>query len=218
MDVLYVPGGCTSLVQVMDVWVNSVFKGNVRKQFLSWKSKEIQVRASNENGIGDQRFVSFLLQAGNLGAKPTRELLVDWVLEGWEDFPLDQLQRGMEALILEPALAPLPPPLSPMPPRVVSAVLPSDMVATENALSLLGSLEGQEDEPMNLPDELDPPSDPEPEAPVAPLPTVLPLNAVCLQCERPMRSKNSAPCVRCHAWHHIGCLADSDPAICPICQ
>lgn len=43
VDLAYVPGGCTAMVQVMDVFVNSVFKSLVRKQYLGWKAANIQV-------------------------------------------------------------------------------------------------------------------------------------------------------------------------------
>ena len=140
------------------------------------------------------------------------------MLDGWDDFPLDVLQRGMESLILEPALAPLPPPLSPIPPKTVRPAAPSDVVAVESALAVLDSLDGKEDKSVDLPDELDPPSEPEPEAEAepGPPPTVLPPNSVCLRCERPFRQKNASACVKCHAWHHVGCLADSDRSICPL--
>ena len=155
-----------------------------------------------------------------MGAKPVRENLIEWVLSGWDKLPLDLLQRGMEALILEPALAPLPPPLSPLPPKTVRAVVPADVAAVSSALTALDSLGGKEDKPVNLPDELDPPSEPEPEpeGEPGPPPTVCPPDAVCLRCERPVRVKNSLACVKCHAWHHVGCLAGTDPAICPLCQ
>ena len=117
-------------------------------------------------------------------------------------------------------MAPLPPSLSPIPPKTVHAAGPSDVAAVDSALTVLDNLGGKEDKRVNLPDELDPPSDPEPEpeAEPTPVPTVLPPGSVCLRCERPMRPKNAAACVKCHAWHHVGCLADTDPAICPLCQ
>jgi len=43
VDVLYIPGGCTAIVQVMDVFVNAVFKSFVRKKHLSWRAAEIKV-------------------------------------------------------------------------------------------------------------------------------------------------------------------------------
>lgn len=46
MDVAFVPGGCTGVAQVMDVYVNSVFKHDVRRQYLKWKAAEIQVHPS----------------------------------------------------------------------------------------------------------------------------------------------------------------------------
>ena len=142
------------------------------------------------------------------------------MLSGWDEFPVELLQRGMEALILEPAMAPLPPPLSPAPPKTVRAAVPSDVVAVDSALAVLDNLGGNDDKAVNLPDELDPPSEPEaePEVTLGPAPTVPPADAVCLRCERPVRAKNGAACVKCHAWHHVGCLAGSDPAVCPLCQ
>ena len=43
IDVVFVPGGCTAVAQVMDVFVNAKFKSNVRKLFLSWKAEQIKV-------------------------------------------------------------------------------------------------------------------------------------------------------------------------------
>ena len=43
VDVLFIPGGCTGLVQVMDVWVNSVFKASVRNKYIKWRAEKIQV-------------------------------------------------------------------------------------------------------------------------------------------------------------------------------
>ena len=36
-------GGCTGVVQVMDVFINAVFKNKVRRQYLAWKAMEIRV-------------------------------------------------------------------------------------------------------------------------------------------------------------------------------
>ena len=43
VDVLYIPGGCTSLVQVMDVTVNAIFKANVRNRYIRWRADKIEV-------------------------------------------------------------------------------------------------------------------------------------------------------------------------------
>lgn len=43
IDVLFIPGGCTAIAQVMDVFVNAVFKNNVRKSYVKWRSLEVRV-------------------------------------------------------------------------------------------------------------------------------------------------------------------------------
>ncbi|EPS72038.1 hypothetical protein M569_02720 [Genlisea aurea] len=84
VDILYIPGGCTNILQVMDVYVNAVFKKDVRNQYMQWKADEIRA----------ERFSS----------KPSRENVIEWVLQAWDKIPDDLLLKGMTKLILEPAM------------------------------------------------------------------------------------------------------------------
>ena len=41
IDVIFVPGGCTGLCQVMDVVVNKSFKAHVRNAYISWRGDQV---------------------------------------------------------------------------------------------------------------------------------------------------------------------------------
>lgn len=43
-DILYIPGGCTGILQVMDVHINAIFKRHVKAHYVSWRARQIQVR------------------------------------------------------------------------------------------------------------------------------------------------------------------------------
>ena len=143
-------------------------------------------------------------------------MLVNWVLQAWDEVPLDLLQRGMEALIL---VSPLPSPLvAPRAPETVEAVAP------DAALAMLG---GDDAAPnLDLPDEAGDSSDgasdaSEADEPVAP-PAIAgpPDGTFCMRCERPVRAKNGSKCPnpRCVAWYHVGCADPQGAGKCMICK
>ena len=146
---------------------------------------------------------------------------MNWVIQAWEDVPHDLLQRGMESLILAPALAPLPPPLTHM--TSDPHPEPADVERSDAALGALEGM-GAHDVPLNpdAPDSdesissSDDDQSEEDEAP--PAPGVAPPREEpwCMRCERPVRPKNSTQCVKCAALYHVGCL-DSLRGRCMAC-
>jgi len=76
IDVVYIPGGCTSLAQPMDVSVNRPFKNNMRRQWTRWFETH------------DER-----TPAGNL-RQPSRQQVINWVSQAWRDIPEDMIRRA----------------------------------------------------------------------------------------------------------------------------
>ena len=142
-----------------------------------------------------------------------------WVLKAWDDVPVDLLQRGMETLILQSALAPLPPPLTTLPRPPVPASAPVLVGASvDAALALLDTLKAHDAQPVDLPDENGSSDSSDSEAgprPDGQMPSVPLEDTTCMRCERPVRPKNSARCHKCRAWYHVGCLGE--PGACMLC-
>ncbi len=160
-------------------------------------------------------------------AKPTRDLLIDWVLAAWEAVPLELVQRGMQDLIVQHALGtdadvPAVPRAAPF----IGPVLPDELVGQAAALAVLDTLDDPEIERESLSDEEEeedsPASDPDPEPPAV-LPSRVDLNPpmpdFCLRCERPLRTNNAIQCVNmaCKAWFHVGCISTSSSGKCMVC-
>jgi hypothetical protein len=59
VDVVFVPGGCTAVAQVMDVFVNAKFKSTIRKFLLSWKAQQIKVQFHSPNHPSRPTFSPF---------------------------------------------------------------------------------------------------------------------------------------------------------------
>jgi len=76
IDVVYIPGGCTSIAQPMDVSVNRPFKANMRRQWTRWFETH------------DDR-----TPAGNL-RQPSRQQVINWVSQAWRDIPEDVIRRS----------------------------------------------------------------------------------------------------------------------------
>ena len=68
-EVHIIPGGCTGLVQPVDVGANKPFKDRVRNN------------------------VEEFLTNQPIGAKPTRPIVSSWIGNAWDDLPCDILQR-----------------------------------------------------------------------------------------------------------------------------
>ena len=212
VDILFIPGGCTGILQIMDVVVNGPFKRFIRRCYMKWRAEQI----SN----------------GQVWAKPTRKLLMKWVNEAWADFPIDSLRAAAQKLVLDAATkdseAPLVVPQpgaapDPMPPPVVPPAV--EVVAAENAaLQVLQNMnvreddnegdegeEGDEEEGnAETPDEMEPDQEPEPEPEAEPRPLI------CLKCDRLLR-RSAEQCSNCKVWLHPGCMSRTSTGKCPFC-
>ena len=76
-----VPGGCTSKIQVADVIFNKPFKGKMKELYQSWISDDSNMTRT---------------AAGNLRA-PSREVMVQWIIESWRSIPNDMVSRGFKS-------------------------------------------------------------------------------------------------------------------------
>jgi len=163
-----------------------------------------------------------VVQAKNVKSKPSREQLINWVLEAWDEVPEDLLRRGMETLILVPALAPLPPLLTAHGP---SASVPSSEPPVSDvhmALETLDKMEVHDAKAVDLPDECsDSDSSESSESEESEAPPAKPKDDdFCARCERPVRVKNSVQCGNksCSVWYHVGCRGDFPLNNCMLCH
>ena len=85
IDVIFIPAGCTSVCQVMDVVVNRPFKAHVRNSYISWRAAQITDK--------------------HPWVAPKRGQVIDWVLDSWHQFPLESLRDGVVQYVLTRALA-----------------------------------------------------------------------------------------------------------------
>jgi hypothetical protein len=145
-------------------------------------------------------------------AKPSRQLLMDWVLDAWAAVPEDLIQRGMKDLIVDFALK-SDPPANPVPVPVVSP--PPPAAEQDAALSVLDTMGSQNVERVDVPDEesSDESENSETEL-IEKEPTEL---SVCMMCERPLRMPHVVKCVPCGISFHPGCVSFSSSGKCMLC-
>ncbi len=190
IDVIFIPGGCTSVCQVMDIVVNRPFKAHVRNAYISWRATQITAQ---------QPWVA-----------PKRNQVIDWVLDSWHQFPVESLHEGIVKYVLTPALAvptvSVHPPPDPDEGEDVEALIGA---ISELALPTVPVLDEAEDvsHPSSSSDEamsLD-------EGQGAEIPDF------CVKCERPLRESNRVSCKFCGIWVHPGCQSTNHQGRCSFC-
>ena len=78
-DSVIVPGGCTKYIQAPDVSWNKLFKAFITEQYDEWISKDLHEYT----------------KAGNLKAPPRRQI-VEWIMDAWEKFPKDSIEKSFK--------------------------------------------------------------------------------------------------------------------------
>ena len=69
-----IPGGLTSLLQLLDVSLNKPFKDGVRKKWMQWMADSIHKFTAS----GRQK-------------KPSEELICSWISQVWNDIPAEMI-------------------------------------------------------------------------------------------------------------------------------
>jgi hypothetical protein len=67
-DVAIIPGGCTPVLQPLDVGINKSFKDNIKKKFVSFYEKATGKMKKTDKIEG-----------------PRREDIINWIIQGWEE-------------------------------------------------------------------------------------------------------------------------------------
>lgn len=86
-DLVIIPGGMTSQLQVLDVVVNKPFKDNLRKRYTDWLLS------------GDHT----LTPSGKI-QKPAVRLLCEWVLNAWAKVSSESIINGFKKCCLSNAM------------------------------------------------------------------------------------------------------------------
>ena len=86
-DLVIIPGGMTSQLQVLDVVVNKPFKDNLRKQYSAWLLSEDHP----------------LTPTGKI-KKPTVFDLCKWILSAWSSISPDSIVKGFKKCSISNAL------------------------------------------------------------------------------------------------------------------
>ena len=72
-----IPGGLTSILQLLDVSLNKPFKDGVRKRWMEWMA----------NGIHE-------FTATSRQKKPSEELICSWIADAWREIPTDMIESS----------------------------------------------------------------------------------------------------------------------------
>ncbi|KAJ4426521.1 hypothetical protein ANN_27335 [Periplaneta americana] len=86
-DLVVIPGGMTSKLQVLDVVVNKPFKDHLRKQYSDWLLE------------GSHAFTP----PGNI-KKPSVSLMCEWILSSWHTISPDSIIKGFKKCCVSNAL------------------------------------------------------------------------------------------------------------------
>ncbi len=146
-------------------------------------------------------------QTGETFARPSREIVLDWVLEAWELVPVDLVQRGMQQLIVDHALHPCTVPAPAPAPALID--LAADAEDDSRVLSVLDTL-GENDVVRTTEADEATDDDPDYATEVAP-------PSACIRCERPLRTGNMVSCDLCGASFHTGCMTTNSAGKCMFC-
>ena len=87
IDVAVIPGGLTPVLQPLDKCLNKPFKDNIRRKYQSWLI------------TGPFEFTP----AGKKKA-PTRNLVLRWVKDAWQEIPPDMVKRSFQSCGISNAL------------------------------------------------------------------------------------------------------------------
>lgn len=82
-----IPGGCTSVLQPLDVSVNKPFKTYIRKLWISWMIS------------GEKEFTK-----GGAMKKPGLSLVVEWVKEAWDSIPEELIIKSFKKCAISNAM------------------------------------------------------------------------------------------------------------------
>jgi len=186
---MYIPGGCTSINQVMDVYINSAFKASIRNKYTGWRAALIKVPLQNNCMAG----VCFLV----VGWHPEREAYSRAVgrvgAERMGEVLEDLLRRGIEKLFLTPAFAPVPNATLPSPPvsdTPLTHVVVSNDDETESDSESTDSIEVPQVQTVEAPED----------TPLSGIPEL------CAGYGLPMRRCAAKQCAVCSIWMQKGMI------------
>lgn len=201
VDVIYIPGGCTGLCQVMDVAINRPFKTFIRNAYVRWRGAQIKANQPWES--------------------PNRSQVIDWVLNSWDNVEHSLLEGAMMKHVVNPATAagPLPnnAPSNPEDVPSSSSHLPdSDLTVLDDLALPREELQNDsgtiqvEDQEENVSTSS---SEDEDEGQAKGKGRMV----ECFVCQRPLREVNRMQCPSCQLWFHPGCVSVSSSGKCQFC-